>query len=261
MLLLALPLSMMGQDSSSELSDERVLIGTLSDEQIKERRSQRGFIDFQEVFVPKGTWIVGGSASFATSSFDNYSIAVIQDVTSENYSFDVTPLVCYSINDNSALGVRFKYGRSSYDIESSAINFTMGDSDINLTLNDYAALSHSYSVVGFWRQYIPLGREKRFALYNDFQVEVGGFQSQFTMDTPVVGTFSSGWNLSLGITPGIVAFATNRVAFDVSVGVMGISYTHGEQIHNQVSVGEFDSSVFSFAINIFSVSMGVSVYL
>ncbi len=261
-LLLASPLSLFAQSESSVGGGEQVvLIGSLNEEQIEDRRAGRGLIDMKEVFMPRGTWMAGGSASFSTSSFDNYSILLIEGVTSENYSFDVTPVISYSIFDNSAIGFKVKYGRSNYMIDNAALNLTVGDTSVNLSMEDYSALSHSYSAIAMWRQYIPLGNDMRFALYCDFQAEAGGFQSRFEMGEPVTGTFSKGWNVGVGVTPGIVAFATNRVAFDVSVGVMGISYTKGEQVHNQVSFGEYDSSVLSFAINIFSVSMGVSVYL
>ncbi len=272
--LMLLPLSAVGQDSSEEVElqetstqiydtkvDDSPTLGSLTKEQITSRRNQRGLIDMKEVFLPRGTWIVGGAASFSTSSFDNYSILLIEDITSENYSFDVTPMLCYSVKDNIAVGFKVKYGRSNYSIDSAALDLSIGDTDLNLALDDYNALSHSYSAILMLRQYIPLGSDSRFALYCDFQLEAGGFQSRFEMNQPVEGTFSSGWNVGIGVTPGIVAFATNRVAFDVSVGVMGISYTSGEQVHNQVSIGDYDASILSFAINIFSVSMGVSVYL
>ncbi|MFR9649449.1 MAG: hypothetical protein SNG96_03075 [Rikenellaceae bacterium] len=271
----ALPLSVVGQNSlypleqqeqeevQQEQEDEtnHVLIGSLTAEQVEQRRAERGIIDLSEVFLPKGTWIFGGSASFSTSTFNNYSIVLIEGITSDNYTFEVTPSAFYALWDNMAVGARVKYGRSNYTIDSAAVNISMGDSNVSLTMEDYRALSHNYSFVAIFRQYIPLGSDKRFALFNDFQIEAGGFQSRFVMGSPVTGTFSKGWNLGVGITPGIVAFATNRVAFDVSVGVLGVSYVKGEQVHNQVSIGEYNSSVMSFAINIFSVSMGVSVYL
>ncbi len=274
LVVLALPLRVAGQNSSnsstsstsstseSEVSeDEVVVMGSLSASEVEQRRAERGIIDLEEIFVPKGTWIVGGAASFSTSSFNNYSIVLIEGVTSDNYSFDVATTLCYSLWKNMAVGASIKYGRSNYTIDNAAVNISMGDSDISLSLSDYKALSHSYSFVTIFRQYIPLGSDKRFALYNDFQIEAGGFQSKFEMGSPVVGTFSRGWNVGIGINPGIVAFATNNLALDVSVGVLGVSYTKGKQVHNQVSIGEYDSSVMSFAINLFSISMGVSVYL
>ena len=67
--------------------------------------------------------------------------------------------------------------------------------------------------------------------------------------------------VSLGISPGIIAFATNNMAVEVNVGVMGISYSHTKQVHNQVTVGKRDASMMNFKVNIFSIGLGMAFYL
>ena len=75
------------------------------------------------------------------------------------------------------------------------------------------------------------------------------------------GTYETGYTFSLGISPGIVAFATNNMAVEVNVGVMGITYTHTKQVHNQVTVGKRDASMMNFKVNIFSIGLGMAFYL
>ena len=58
-----------------------------------------------------------------------------------------------------------------------------------------------------------------------------------------------------------MAFATNDVAIEVNVGVMGINYSNVEQVHNQVTVGQRSSSNMNFKVNLLSISVGVSFYL
>ena len=142
-------------------------------------------------------------------------------------------------------------------------NLSLGDEDsgINLQAKDFYSLKHSYTVSAIWRQYIPLGRNKRFALFNEMQLSVGGSQARFANDSPVKGTYETGYTLSLGISPGIVAFATNNMAVEVNVGVMGISYTHAKQVHNQVTVGKRNTSMMNFKVNIFSIGLGMAFYL
>ena len=89
----------------------------------------------------------------------------------------------------------------------------------------------------------------------------GGTQARFANDSPVEGTYETGYTLSLGISPGIVAFATNNMAVEVNVGVMGISYTHAKQVHNQVTVGKRNTSMMNFKVNIFSIGLGMAFYL
>lgn len=75
------------------------------------------------------------------------------------------------------------------------------------------------------------------------------------------GTYETGYSLSLGFSPGIVAFATNNMAVEVNVGVMGISYSHTKQAHNQVTVGKRSASMMNFKVNIFSIGLGMAFYL
>ena len=58
-----------------------------------------------------------------------------------------------------------------------------------------------------------------------------------------------------------MAFATNNMAVEVNVGVMGISYTHTKQVHNQVTVGKRNMSMMNFKVNIFSIGLGMAFYL
>lgn len=239
-------------DSSLHLSN---------DEAMEERRKKRGLVDMSTIFVPKGQWICGVTASYSTHNNDNYSFLVIEGINSQGYNFKASPLVAYAISNNMALGARFVYGRSLIDIDEASLSFGDEDSGINIKLVDYYGLKHSFSAKAIWRQYIPLGANKRFALFNEIQLSVGGSQSKFTFDSPVTGTYATGTDIELGISPGIIAFVTNDIAFEVSIGVMGLSYSHTEQVHNQVTVGEIESSMMNLKINLFSIGLGVAFYL
>jgi hypothetical protein len=90
---------------------------------------------------------------------------------------------------------------------------------------------------------------------------LGGGQSRFAADSPIRGTYETNFSASIGISPGLVAFATNNLAFEVNIGVMGLSYTRTRQVHNQVTVGKRTSSLMNFKVNILSIGLGVSFYL
>lgn len=107
----------------------------------------------------------------------------------------------------------------------------------------------------------PAGTRKRFALFNEMSLSAGGTQARFANDSPVKGTYETGYTLSLGISPGIIAFATNNMAVEVNVGVMGITYNHTKQVHNQVTVGKRNTSMMNFKVNIFSIGLGMAFYL
>lgn len=228
---------------------------------INQRRARRGLTDRNTLFVPKGQWIFGGTASYSTHSNNNYRFLIIEDINSRGYTFQVSALVAYSLHANMAVGARFSYSRSLLKLDKARLKFGDDESGFELSANNLYTLRHSYTTALIWRQYIPLGRNKRFALFNEMSLSAGASQSKFTNDMPVKGTYQTGFDLGLGISPGIVAFATNNMAVEINVGVMGINYSHRKQVHNQVHQGDLKTSMMNFKINIFSVGLGISFYL
>ncbi len=224
-------------------------------------RRQRGLTDTHNLFVPKGQWVFGGTASYSTHTNKSYQFLIIEGIDSKGYTFKISPMIAYAFRNNMALGGRFIYSRTLLKLDKAAINFGDADSNVSLSAQDYYALQHTYQVAAIWRQYIPLGRNKRFALYNEMSLAAGGSEARFANGSPVKGTYQSGYTLALGISPGIVAFATNNMAVEVNVGVMGITFNHTEQVHNQVTVGERNISQMNFKVNIFSIGLGMAFYL
>lgn len=228
---------------------------------VNQRRARRGLTDTHTLFVPKGQWIFGGTASYSTHTNDNYQFFIVEGINSEGYNFKVSPMIAYSFRDNMALGARFIYGRSLLRVDKADLKLGDEETGTEIHVNEFYELVHSYSAAVIWRQYIPLGRNKRFALYNELSLSAGGSQGRFANDVPVKGTYETGFNLALGVSPGIIAFATNNMAVEINVGVMGITYNNTKQVHNQVTEGRRSSSMMNFKVNIFSIGLGVAFYL
>ncbi len=232
------------------------LWGTAAQAQPVDPRSERGLTNLGNLFVPKGQWIAGLGASYSTHDNNAYSFLIIEGINSEGYTVKVTPLVAYALWDNMAIGAKFTYSRAMQRIRNAEIALG-GD----LALDYYYTVQHDYSMGVIWRQYIPLGHNKRFALFNEVQLSFGGGESQFAMDEPIHGTYQKQFSAALGISPGLIAFATNNLAFEVNIGMMGISYSQAKQVHNQVTSGKRSSSGMNFRINPLAIGLGVSFYL
>ena len=231
---------------------------SLSDE---ERRRQRGLTDISTEFVPKGQWIFGGTASYSTHTNESYQFLIIEGIGSKGYNFRISPLIAYALRDNMAIGGRFIYSRTLLKLDNANLKFGDDETGTDIRIKDFYALRSSYQTAAIWRQFIPLGRNKRFALFNEMSFTCGGVLAKFANDSPVKGTYERGYTFSLGVSPGIVAFATNDLAIEVNVGVMGITYNRTKQVHNQVTVGHRSSSMITFKVNIFSIGLGMAVYL
>ena len=233
-----------------------------------EMRKQRGISNMKNHIVPVGQWIFGGTLSYSTHSNGNYKVLVVEGIDSEGYTVKVSPFVGYSPIANSVVGIRFAYSRSLLNIDSARVNFGEGDSALNLSVDYYYLLEHSYDAIAVWRQYVPLGRNKRFALFAEFQLSLGGSQSKFAEGSPIRGTYSKAFNISAGVNPGLIAFLTNNMAVEINVGVLGINYSDKQQVHNRIddegnpyTKGNTSSSMMNFSLNIFSIGVGVAFYL
>ena len=233
----------------------------LSADSVRTLKKQRGLTSFSNIFVPQGQWVAGINASFSTHSNNDYTFVVIEGINSEGHTLKVAPILAYAFRNNMVIGARFTYSRTYLRIDSGSIQLGDDDTGVDLKVDSYYSLKHTYEAALIWRQYIPLGQNKRFALFNEMQLGMGSSQAKFAADTPVRGTYETGKHISLGLTPGLVAFATNNMAIELNVGVMGFTYNKVRQVHNQVSVGTRSSSMMNFKVNIFSIGLGVAFYL
>ena len=213
-----------------------------------------------KVFVPKGQWIVGSSVSSSEHTENNYDFLVVEKINSDGYSFKLSPMFAYALKDNMALGGRFKYGRTLVRMDETQLNL---DDETSFDINNIYQLKHSYSAMAIFRNYIPLGDSKRFAVFSETQLEVGGSQSKVSngKGEALTGTYSKSTDLGFGVSPGMVAFINNYTAVEVSIGVLGVNLSKTRQVTNQVETGEQSSTSANFKINIFSIGLGIAFYL
>ena len=262
--------SVIGALGVSLATSAQSVVAVLTDDQLNNNpnsisledvRQQRGLVDAKNIFVPRGQWIFGGYASYSTHVNDNYNFMVFDDINSDGYTFKVSPMIAYAVRDNMAIGLRGIYGRTLLRLDSAKLSLGAEETGTNVEAENYYSLKHNYSLAFIWRQYIPLGQDKRFALFTEMSLAGGGHETKFAANMPVKGTFENGYDLSLGVSPGLIAFISNTMAVELNVGVMGLSFKHSHQLQNQVSEAEVNTSYMNFSVNILSIGLGVSFYL
>ena len=143
------------------------------------------------------------------------------------------------------------------------VGVSLMDESTQFDVNDMYQLKHSYSAMGVLRNYINLGTSKRFGLFAETRLEIGGSQSKVvTKDgTSLTGTYTKTTDFGIGVAPGIVAFINNYTAVEVSIGVLGLDFSKVKQTTDQVYIGERSSSSANFKINLFSIGLGIAFYL
>ena len=225
---------------------------------IRPQRIDRGIMN--SVFIPKGSWMVGGTVSYSEHEEENLNFLVLKNVEGLGYTFNVSPYIGYFFKDNVSAGFRFGYNRSYLDMANFELN--LGE-DFNISLKDLYYLEHQYEVSGFLRTYMPIGRSKIFGLFNEVRLTYGyGVGKNSTgSGTEYDGTFETSHNLQIGIAPGLTAFVTDWSAVEVSVGVMGYNFKWQNQNTNQIETGMRRTSSGNFKINLFSINIGMTFYL
>ncbi|MBO7318219.1 MAG: hypothetical protein J6U43_05830 [Bacteroidales bacterium] len=214
----------------------------------------------QHTFVPKGQWIVGGSISYSQQSEKNYQFLIVEGINGQGYSFNASPMFSYMIADNMGLGGRFSYGRSLVKINSANINLS---DEMNFSIGDLYSLSHSYTGMVVLRNYISIGNNMRFGLFNETQLLVGGSQSKLASGSgdAITGTYETGFTVGVNLAPGITAFINDFIAVEVNVGLLGFQYTSTHQLTDQVYEGNTHTTSANFQINIFSLGLGLAFYI
>lgn len=211
-------------------------------------------------FVPEGQWITGVSVSYTQSSQDNYQFLIVEKINGDAYTFKVSPMVMFAFKDNLAAGGRFAYSRTRMALDEA--RFVL-DSETDYTIENLYSINHSYYFTGALRNYISLGHSRRFGMFNEVQLQVGGGQSKLCngVGDDFSGTYSRNFSMNLGLAPGMVMFLNNYSAIEVNVGVLGFSYNSSKSTTDQIYVANADSRKANFKINLFSITFGVAFYL
>ncbi len=214
----------------------------------------------QYSFIPKGQWITGVNVSWSQASHDNYQFFIIEDIKGDSYSFKVSPMLMYCFKDNLAAGGRFAYKRTLMRVDKA--RFVLA-SDTDYDIDNLYSLSHSYSGMAAFRNYISFGNNKRFGMFNEVQLQIGGSQSKLCNGSgdDVTGTYERSFDLDVGLAPGMIMFLNNYSAIEVNVGVLGFSYTKTKSTTDQVYVARRNNQSANFKINLFSITFGVAFYL
>lgn len=220
------------------------------------------------VFIPKGT--VGFGASFSYSTYDIGNAAddygfqalfgLVNGIQGNIVTGGVSPHVSYFVADNLSVGGRFNFSRSQYAIGGANLSLTQ---DMSFGVENFHYLKDNYSGAIFARYFIPFGSSKRFAMFTELQA-LGGYAQSETYkltDLDKHGTYQDIYTFEIGVVPGIMAFFTDNVALEVSVGLIGLNYNKIIQNTNQVGRSEMESSGANFKVNLLNLNLGLAFYL
>ncbi len=252
-----------GERESSVNLDERVIFrGDTINMVTRDRnlgRYDRGLFNY--LFVPKGVWGFGVTASygeFSTSDLEVFDL--MSDIDLSGHLFSIRPYFSYFIDNNRSVGMRFGYTSGKARIDSFKVDI---DEDMNFNLHDIEYRSESYTAAITYRQYFGIARRGRFGIFNEVELAFSSGNSDFTRpyNSVLKTTHTNTMTAALNFSPGLSIFIMDPVAFNISFGVFGVSLKNEKQIVDGVDMGSRFTSGANFRFNIFNIAFGISVYL
>lgn len=243
--------------------DEKVVVGKDTVSIIIPQRNfgryDRGLYNF--LFIPKGQWALGLTASYGSfDAKDVQMLSVIKDFDFKGTVYSVKPSVAYFWKNNQSVGIKFNYTHGDLNMPNLSVDF---DDDLNFSIRDVSYFSETYSVAVFYRNYIGLGREKRFAIFNDVDLSLGGGVSRFKRyyNDELRNTQTDIFEAALNFSPGVCIFVMDYVSFNVSFGVFGIKMRSEKQRTNDIEEGSRFTSGANFKFNIFNINFGIGIHI
>jgi len=232
---------------------------------IKERnlgRYDRGLLNY--LFVPKGKWMFGMTASYG--NFDAADVQILDlmtDLDFKGHAFSVKPYISYFIRNNLSVGMRFVYSNAKAELGSLQMDI---DEDMDFHISDANYRNESYSASFFVRQYIGLGRNSRFGVFNEMELSFASGNANFVRkyDNEPKNTRTTYMDTRINFSPGLTMFMMKNVSFNISFGVFGFYMRNEKQRTNgkdDYEDGNRFTSGASFKFNIFNINFGLGIHL
>lgn len=223
-------------------------------------RYDRGLYNY--LFIPKGQWAFGLTASYGElKSSDLQVFSVIKDFNFKGKIYSLKPSIYYFFRNNQSIGILLNYTRGVGDLGSLSVD--VDDEDLNFSIHDVSYYSEDYSMALSFRDYVGLGMDKRFAVFNQVDFSFGAGSSRFKRyyDDELRDTKSYTTKASLNFSPGLCMFIQDNVSFNISFGVFGLKWQKTSQKTNGVEEGSRTTSGANFRFNIFNINFGLSVVI
>lgn len=220
------------------------------------------------IVVPKGRIGTGLSISYSDYSLGRSTddvgfsmlFSLLNGIKGNMTTFSVSPNISYFIMDNTSMGLRFDYGKSSVDLDDA--NLSLGD-DMSFGVSNIHYLSQSYSGDITLRHYLPIADSKTFAMFVEGRAGYEYSQAKsYKLDgVDKIGSYQYSQTASFEMVPGLMCFLMDKAAFELSIGVVSFTSRKVVQITNQVEVSEMKKSGANFKLDILSIGFGIVFFI
>lgn len=201
----------------------------------------------------KGMWHAGITMSIVDSNDENVDELIYDVIKNHKSGFEINVLGGYFIGDNMSLGLQYSYAKHERDL--------IYETDETEARRQRASANHTFTA--FLRNYYPISSNNRFSFFNetDLSVGFGNSNSRNTKsESEITKTYTDEIDLKLGLRPGIAIILIEGFAFEVSVDLLGLTYSNDKITKDGVNEGSRSDFKFDFDISLLSLDFGLAYY-
>ena len=208
--------------------------------------------------IAKGNFYAGATLSLiqANTEDDALNILIGDVYDAYGYTFTVEGFGGYFIRDAMALGLRAGYSRTWFDVDFSLLE------DLMDVKERRKYVSNGFFVQPLLKNYLKVLDSRIFYLFNETSVlvEYSYGISQTDDGEDLKKTRNTGWSIEAGINSGICIMVLNRIAFETSVGLLGLSSSIIDVEENDETKSRVVYNVVNFTINLLALKFSLVTF-
>lgn len=238
---------------------------SFSKDSVRLYKAEKERKNLEKLRFRKGDKFVGMNLSFGGKEAENdFLMANIDLPEVEKKTLSMSFVAGYFVNPRTSVGVRGRYNYSRGD-QTLVADFL----GVAFNADEYKTqnITSGFETHGFVRNYVALGSDKKFYLFNETSLYFGykGSYSRAISDPGKANERirkirSDNYTVGLGISPGITYFSSPRTAIEFQLGTSGFEYTRKEHLTDDTIKGTSNGFSFRDGLSFLRIQFGFSYY-
>ncbi len=209
----------------------------------------------EDEVISRGNFLTGATLFLLQGNSDEDALNILfGDVyKAEGYTFTAEAFGGYFIRDAMAIGLRAGYSRTYVDVDYSILE------DLADIKEHRKYVSNGFFVQPFLKNYLKVFDSRTLYFFNEtsLTVEYSYGISQSDDGEDVSKTRNHGWTFKFGINPGLCIMVLDRLAFETSVGLLGLNSSWLVVEENGERRSEVTYNVVNFKINLLALDFSL----
>ncbi|MGL4853087.1 MAG: hypothetical protein ACRC3Z_10670 [Phocaeicola sp.] len=238
---------------------------SFSKDSIRINKQAREKRNMERLRFRKGDKFAGVNLSFGGKEAENdFLVANIDLPEVEKRTLSTSFVMGYFLNPRTSVGIRGRYNYSRGD-QTLVADFL----GVAFNADEYRTqnLTSGFEVHGFVRNYVALGTERKFYLFNETSIYYGykGSYSRAISDPGkpnerIRKIRSDNYTVGIGVSPGITYFTSPRTAIEFQLGTSGFEYTKKKHLTDDKVKGNSHAFSFRDGLSFLRIQFGFSYY-